>query len=55
MSNSGRRLVTLYVSRIAHPTDRTAVKYMTDEMLLRELLYKPGLASCSVVMVDEAS
>ncbi|KAF3557669.1 hypothetical protein F2Q69_00018029, partial [Brassica cretica] len=35
-------------------SDKTVVKYMTDGMLLRELLGEPGLASYSVVIVDEA-
>ncbi|CAF1872850.1 unnamed protein product [Brassica napus] len=34
--------------------DKTVVKYMTDGMLLRELLGEPDLASYSVVIVDEA-
>ena len=35
-------------------TEETVLKYMTDEMLLREFLGEPDLASYSVVMVDEA-
>ncbi|KAF3606436.1 hypothetical protein DY000_02048880 [Brassica cretica] len=35
-------------------SDKTVVKYMTDGMLLRELLGEPDLASYSVVIVDEA-
>ncbi|CAN6452456.1 unnamed protein product [Victoria cruziana] len=35
-------------------SDRTILKYMTDGMLLRELLGEPDLASYSVIMVDEA-
>ena len=35
-------------------TEKTVLKYMTDEMLLREFLGEPDLASYSVVMVDEA-
>ncbi|CDO99561.1 unnamed protein product [Coffea canephora] len=33
---------------------KTVLKYMTDGMLLRELLGEPALASYSVLMVDEA-
>ena len=29
-------------------------RYMTDGMLLREFLDEPDLATCSVMMVDEA-
>ncbi|MED6175113.1 Pre-mRNA-splicing factor ATP-dependent RNA helicase DEAH1 [Stylosanthes scabra] len=35
-------------------SEKTILKYMTDGMLLRELLGEPDLASYSVVMVDEA-
>ncbi|KAF8691662.1 hypothetical protein HU200_040045 [Digitaria exilis] len=35
-------------------SEKTIVKYMTDGMLLRELLGEPDLASYSVIMVDEA-
>ncbi|XP_077577302.1 pre-mRNA-splicing factor ATP-dependent RNA helicase DHX16 [Stigmatopora nigra] len=35
-------------------SERTAVKYMTDGMLLREFLTEPDLASYSVIMIDEA-
>ncbi|CAA7026587.1 unnamed protein product [Microthlaspi erraticum] len=35
-------------------SDKTILKYMTDGMLLRELLGEPDLASYSVVIVDEA-
>uniref|UniRef100_G1DFR4 RNA helicase n=1 Tax=Capra hircus TaxID=9925 RepID=G1DFR4_CAPHI len=35
-------------------SERTVLRYMTDGMLLREFLSEPDLASCSVVMVDEA-
>ncbi|KAF3787291.1 Pre-mRNA-splicing factor ATP-dependent RNA helicase [Nymphaea thermarum] len=35
-------------------SDRTLLKYMTDGMLLRELLGEPDLSSYSVIMVDEA-
>jgi pre-mRNA-splicing factor ATP-dependent RNA helicase DHX16 len=35
-------------------TDRTAIKYMTDGMLLRELLSEPDLVSYSVIIIDEA-
>ncbi|KAI4306384.1 hypothetical protein L6164_029666 [Bauhinia variegata] len=35
-------------------SERTLLKYMTDGMLLRELLSEPDLSSYSVVMVDEA-
>ncbi|GKV11200.1 hypothetical protein SLEP1_g22472 [Rubroshorea leprosula] len=35
-------------------SEKTVLKYMTDGMLLRELLGEPDLASYSVVMVDEA-
>ncbi|GJM88475.1 hypothetical protein PR202_ga04543 [Eleusine coracana subsp. coracana] len=35
-------------------SDRTVLKYMTDEMLLREFLGEPDLASYGVVVVDEA-
>ncbi|KAM0007752.1 putative RNA helicase [Helianthus debilis subsp. tardiflorus] len=35
-------------------SDKTVLKYMTDGMLLREILSEPDLASYSVVMVDEA-
>ncbi|MCE3052430.1 Pre-mRNA-splicing factor ATP-dependent RNA helicase DEAH1, partial [Datura stramonium] len=30
------------------------LKYMTDGILLREFIGEPNLASCSVIMVDEA-
>ena len=35
-------------------TERTALKYMTDGMLLREFLGEPDLASYSAMMLDEA-
>ncbi|KAG2627828.1 pre-mRNA-splicing factor ATP-dependent RNA helicase DEAH1-like [Panicum virgatum] len=35
-------------------SEKTAVKYMTDGMLLREFLGEPDLASYGVVIVDEA-
>ncbi|XP_069054383.1 pre-mRNA-splicing factor ATP-dependent RNA helicase DHX16 isoform X2 [Lepisosteus oculatus] len=35
-------------------SERTALKYMTDGMLLREFLTEPDLASYSVVIIDEA-
>ncbi|XP_049934854.1 pre-mRNA-splicing factor ATP-dependent RNA helicase DEAH1-like isoform X2 [Nymphaea colorata] len=35
-------------------SDRTILKYMTDGMLMRELLGEPDLGSYSVIMVDEA-
>ncbi|KAF5949663.1 hypothetical protein HYC85_011656 [Camellia sinensis] len=35
-------------------SEKTVLKYMTDGMLLRELLGEPDLASYSVLMVDEA-
>lgn len=35
-------------------TDMTVIKYMTDGMLLRELLSEPDLASYSVIIIDEA-
>lgn len=35
-------------------SDKTVLKYMTDGMLLRELLTEPKLDSYSVIMVDEA-
>ena len=35
-------------------SERTMLKYMTDGMLLRELLTEPDLESYSVMMVDEA-
>ncbi|CAM9427278.1 unnamed protein product, partial [Ectocarpus fasciculatus] len=35
-------------------SDATVVKYMTDGMLLRELLTEPDLGSYSVMMIDEA-
>ncbi|ESQ55769.1 hypothetical protein EUTSA_v10024349mg [Eutrema salsugineum] len=35
-------------------SDKTVLKYMTDGMLLRELLIEPKLDSYSVIMVDEA-
>ncbi|KAF5760478.1 putative RNA helicase [Helianthus annuus] len=35
-------------------SDKTVLKYMTNGMLLREILSEPDLASYSVVMVDEA-
>ncbi len=34
--------------------EQTVVKYMTDGMLLRELLTEPDLAGYSVMMIDEA-
>ena len=33
---------------------KTVIKYMTDGMLLRQLLSEPGLDSYSVMMIDEA-
>ena len=35
-------------------SERTLIKYMTDGMLLRELLQESDLASYSVLMIDEA-
>uniref|UniRef100_A0A7E4ZXY9 RNA helicase n=1 Tax=Panagrellus redivivus TaxID=6233 RepID=A0A7E4ZXY9_PANRE len=35
-------------------SERTAIKYMTDGMLLREFMNEPDLASYSVMMIDEA-
>ncbi|KAL4443077.1 hypothetical protein ABPG74_002144 [Tetrahymena malaccensis] len=35
-------------------SDKTVIKYMTDGMLLRELMMEPDLASYSVMIVDEA-
>ena len=35
-------------------SDRTALKYMTDGMLLREFLGEPDLASYAAMMLDEA-
>lgn len=35
-------------------SDDTVIKYMTDGMLLRELLTEPDLATYSVMMIDEA-
>ena len=35
-------------------SDKTVLKYMTDGMLLRELLTDPELSSYSVLMIDEA-
>lgn len=35
-------------------SEKTEIKYMTDGMLLRELLSEPDLASTSALMVDEA-
>ncbi|XVF79204.1 hypothetical protein PTKIN_Ptkin14bG0201700 [Pterospermum kingtungense] len=35
-------------------SEKTVLKYMTDDMLLRELLGEPDLASYSVIMVDGA-
>ncbi|XP_054667364.1 LOW QUALITY PROTEIN: pre-mRNA-splicing factor ATP-dependent RNA helicase DHX16-like, partial [Grus americana] len=35
-------------------SERTVLKYMTDGMLLREVLTEPDLGSYSVIMVDEA-
>ncbi|KAL1194653.1 putative pre-mRNA-splicing factor ATP-dependent RNA helicase DEAH8 [Cardamine amara subsp. amara] len=35
-------------------SDKTVVKYMTDGMLLRELLTEPKLDSYSVIIIDEA-
>ncbi|CAH2078855.1 unnamed protein product, partial [Thlaspi arvense] len=35
-------------------SEKTVMKYMTDGMLLRELLIEPKLDSYSVIMVDEA-
>jgi pre-mRNA-splicing factor ATP-dependent RNA helicase DHX16 len=35
-------------------SESTIIKYMTDGMLLRELLTEPDLASYSVMMIDEA-
>ena len=35
-------------------SDKTIVKYMTDGMLLRELMMEPDLASYQVMIIDEA-
>ncbi|EEH49213.2 uncharacterized protein PADG_05292 [Paracoccidioides brasiliensis Pb18] len=35
-------------------SDKTVLKYMTDGMLLRELLTEPDLGAYSVLMIDEA-
>ncbi|XP_019088500.1 PREDICTED: probable pre-mRNA-splicing factor ATP-dependent RNA helicase DEAH8 [Camelina sativa] len=35
-------------------SDKTVIKYMTDGMLLRELLTEPKLDSYSVIIIDEA-
>ncbi|CDR94615.1 ATP-DEPENDENT RNA HELICASE, putative [Babesia bigemina] len=35
-------------------SSNTVIKYMTDGMLLREMMTEPDLASYSVVMIDEA-
>jgi len=35
-------------------SEKTAIKYMTDGMLLREFLTEPDMASYSVVIIDEA-
>ncbi|XP_053991865.1 uncharacterized protein LOC128883485 [Hylaeus volcanicus] len=35
-------------------TDKTIIKYMTDGMLLREMMSEPDLCEYSVVMIDEA-
>ncbi|CAD5210946.1 unnamed protein product [Bursaphelenchus okinawaensis] len=35
-------------------SEKTRIKYMTDGMLLRELLNEPDLGSYSVMMIDEA-
>lgn len=35
-------------------SDKTAIKYMTDGMLLREFLTEPDLAGYSVMIIDEA-
>lgn len=44
-----------YSVRFEDKTDPdTRVRYMTDGLLLRELLYDPLLSKCSVVVLDEA-
>ncbi|CAN0910268.1 Probable pre-mRNA-splicing factor ATP-dependent RNA helicase DEAH6 [Linum grandiflorum] len=44
-----------YSARLEEETsDRTVIKYMTDEILLREALDDPLLTSYSAIMVDEA-
>ena len=35
-------------------SDKTLLKYMTDGMLLREILTQPDLASYSCMVIDEA-
>ena len=35
-------------------SEKTVIKYMTDGMLLREVVTEPDLASYSVLMIDEA-
>lgn len=35
-------------------SERTAIKYLTDGMLLREILTEPDLAGYSVLIIDEA-
>ncbi len=35
-------------------SEKTVIKYMTDGMLLRELVQQPDLGGYSVIMIDEA-
>ena len=35
-------------------SEKTVVKYMTDGMMLREVVRQPDLASYSVIIIDEA-
>lgn len=35
-------------------SEKTVIKYMTDGMMLREVVRQPDLASYSVVIIDEA-
>nr|GMD52597.1 probable pre-mRNA-splicing factor ATP-dependent RNA helicase DEAH5 [Ipomoea batatas] len=46
--------VTQYLAEAGYTTRETVIKYMTDGMLLREILVDESLSQYSVIMLDEA-